>query len=98
MYNFDNLRYVLLHCQHLCLVLSAWSNASLCRLWLSTVEKFVLHLPQWNGLFIFQYIKVFGVKCVYPVSLVLRRTLKLSVVWATITALTSSLVWVVDRK
>ena len=62
----DNLRYVLLHCQHWCLVLSAWSNASLCRLWLSTVEKFVLHLPQRNGLFIFQYIKVFGVECVYP--------------------------------
>ena len=31
-------------------------------------------------------------------SLVLRRTLKLSVVWATITALTSSLVWVVGEK
>ena len=31
-------------------------------------------------------------------SLVLRRTLKLSVVWATITALTSSLVWNVDVK
>ena len=64
--HFDNIRYVLLHCQHWCLVLSACSNASLCRLWLSTVEKFVLHLPQWNGLFIFQYIKVFGVECVYP--------------------------------
>ena len=33
-----------------------------------------------------------------PLSLVLRRTLKLSVVWATILALTSSLVWVVDVK
>ena len=33
-----------------------------------------------------------------PLSLVLRRTLKLSLVWATITALASSLVWVVDVK
>ena len=47
-------------------LLLAWSNASLCRLRLSTVEKIVLRLPQWNGLFIFQYIKVFGVECVYP--------------------------------